>query len=113
MSAEFVLGQRVRFAEHIVRVSRQEWEKGKPDRFWSGEAYPGKRRDGGEGIIIGKRTLTEGNVASAQEGDGWGTYTVTTYEKTRHFTAWLVVKDLRSKPVYVLPEHIEALEASK
>lgn len=102
----FTLGQRVRFAEHIVRTSRQEWEKDKPDRYWSGELYPGKRRPGGEGIIVGKRTLTEGNITSAVESEGWGEYTVTTYEKARHFTAYLVVTDLHRKPVHVLPEHL-------
>lgn len=110
MSGEFTLGQRVRFAESIKRTSRQEWEKDKPDRYWSGELYPGRRRDGGEGIIIGKRTLTDGNVISTVESEGWGTYTVTEYEKTRHFTAYLVVASLHSAPVHVLPEHITALE---
>ena len=105
--SDYQLGQRVRFSEHIKRTSKQEWEKDKPDRFWTGEDYPGKRLAGGEGIIIGKRTLTEGNVINDSYDDGWGSVYITTYAKTRHFTAWLVVKDLRSKPVHVLPEHLE------
>lgn len=112
MSAEFALGQRVRFTESIKRTSRQEWEKDKPDRYWSGELYPGKRRPGGEGIIVGQRTLTDGNVVSTVEEEGWGPFTVTEYEKVRHFTAYMVVTGLRSKPVHVLPEHITPIPMS-
>lgn len=97
------LGQRVRFAENIVRGSSRDWETNRPDRIWSGEAYPGKRRDGGEGIIIGKRTLTEGDVT-------WnGPEEISQYRPTRHFTAYLIVTGLHSKPVHVLPEHITVI----
>ena len=101
----FTLGQRVRYTEHIKRTSRRWEDKTKPDRYWTGEYYPGARYPGGEGIIVGKRTLTDGDVINMGEGGS-------SYQKFRHFTAYLVVSDLRRKPVHVLPEHITPLEES-
>lgn len=101
----FELGQRVRFAESIKRRAKDWHDTTKPDRYWTGQAYPGARNPGGEGIIIGQRTLSDGNVIYlGDEGN--------VYEKTRHFTAYLIVTGLRSAPVHVLPEHITALEES-
>jgi hypothetical protein len=101
--SDYQMGQRVRFSRHIVRRSAREWEQNRPDRIWSAEAYPGHYLHGGEGIIIGRRTLTEGDVV-------WnGGEEQSVYRKTRHFTAWLIAFDLRFKPVHVLPEHIEPI----
>lgn len=109
MSAPYELGQRVRYAEHIVRRGARDWEPAEPHLLWSGEAYPGKRLDGGEGIIIGKRTLTEGNVIWHGPEDG------SEYKATKHFAAYIIAFDLHRKPVHVLPEHITPLseEAKK
>lgn len=102
----FALGQRVKFSEHIRRGAPRDWEPEEPHRRWSGEAYPGARYAGGEGIITGKRTVSEGNVI-------WnGRDEPTQYCPTRYFTVYLVVTHLRSAPVHVLPEHITALEES-
>jgi len=105
--SNYTLGQRVRFAERIKRryvdTYNQPYPKG-PNRVWSGEAYPGKRLDGGEGIIIGKRTLSDGTYHYGN-GEEPGEY-----DAHRHFTAYLIVTSLRSAPVHVLPEHITALE---
>jgi hypothetical protein len=101
----FTLGQRVRFAEHIKRTAKDWQDHASPDRYWTGESYPGARYSGGEGIIIGKRTLSDGDVMNLGE-DG------NVYCPTRHFTAYLIVTGLRSVPVHVLPEHITLLEES-
>lgn len=100
---EFQLGQPVRYAEHITRkfIPFDQRKPEEPNKQWTGEAYPGKRNDGGVGIIVGKRTLTDGHFSygySDEPGD---------YRPTRHFTAYLVAYDLRRKPVFVLPEHIQ------
>jgi hypothetical protein len=98
----FILGQRVRFAEHIKRTAKAWHDTTKPDRYWTGESWPGARNAGGEGIVIGKRTLSDGNVVYlGEEGNA--------YEQTRHFTAYLIVTSLHSAPVHVLPEHITAV----
>jgi hypothetical protein len=104
--SDYTLGQRVRFAEHIKRTAKDWHDTTKPDRHWTGESYPGARHSGGEGIITGKRTLSDGNVVYLGE-DG------NVYEPTQHFTAYLIVTSLRSAPVHVLPEHITALEPTK
>lgn len=54
------------------------------------------------GIIIGIRTLADGEFATAG-----GPYDPPeeVFISTDHYTAYLVAYDLRRKPVYVLPEH--------
>lgn len=100
----FALGQRVTYSEHIRRRSAQPGEFLGPNKIWSNSLGPlyleGHRWPGGEGVIVGKRTLSNGNTRWLGEDDGNG------YEPTEHFTAYLVAYDLRRKPVHVLPEHI-------
>lgn len=107
------LGQRVAYSTHVTRgmdVKKHAeragtvYRRSTMPKCWSTEAWPGKDHDGGEGIIVGKRTLSDGLVVY---GNGYDEGT--TYEPERHFTAWLVAFDLRRKPVYVLPEHLTAL----
>lgn len=102
--AEFQLGQRVRYTEHIQRKYIAEHDRVDvlrgPNKQWTSQAYPGKRLEGGEGVIVGKRTLSDGHYDY-----GWGEEPGV-YSPTRHFTAYLIAFDLRRKPVYVLPEHI-------
>lgn len=102
---EYQLGQRVRYSTHIQRRHSRPGEFLGPNRIWSTHAGPGmedKPFKGGEGIVIGKRTLTHGNTTY------WGDYSEYTPAKT--FTAWLVAFDLRRKPVHVLPEHISIID---
>ena len=100
----FTLGQHVRF-EHRLHRRPKHWgvDKAQCDKFWTTEIYPGHFTGGGEGIIIGKRTLSNGDTHYGYDGD-------TTYTPKEHFTAYLIVTSLRSAPVHVLPEHITALE---
>jgi hypothetical protein len=102
----FTLGQRVRYAEHIQRRHSRPGEFDGPDKIWSAEPYPGGRTKGGEGIIVGKRTLSNGHTQ-------WmGEYGGTVYSVAESFTAYVIAFDLRRKPVFVLPQHITALEES-
>lgn len=105
---DYQLGQRVKFSEHIQRKYMSESERGHnaPNKQWTGQAYPGKRFDGGEGVIVGKRTLSDGHYDYGYSDEPG------TYSPTRHFTAYLIAFDLRRKPVHVLPEHITPLEES-
>lgn len=103
---DYALGQRVAYTEHLIRRSQFSDNTFHPDvlKVWTSESYPGHKTAGGEGVIIGKRTLTNGrNHYSGYDEP------ITFIPKER-FSAYLVAFDLRRKPVYVLPEHITALE---
>lgn len=50
-------------------------------------------------LVIGVRTLSNGTVHYWSD-DG------TEYRPDKHFKAFLVVEDLKSKPYYVLPENV-------
>ena len=105
--SDYTLGQRVRFAEDLHRKTVVgEGYYADVTKVWTGELYPGKRRAGGEGIIIGRRTLSNGknNYPGYDEP--------IEYKATEFFPAYLIVTSLRSAPVHVLPEHITALEES-
>ena len=99
--SDFQRGQRVSYAKHILRRDSRPGEFNGPNRIWSSELYPGNETTGGTGIIIGKRTLSNGNSY-------YGYDEVTVYQAAEHFTAYLIAHDLHRKPVFVRPEHIEA-----
>lgn len=112
MSGEFTLGQRVKFTRPMKRrniptrtVGVDGTVGGAPYRHnlsinkeWQGNEFAPER----EGIIVGKRTLSNGYAQWEEYG--------TEYTAAEHFTAWMIVTDLRSAPVHVLPEHITALD---
>ena len=97
----YELGQRVRFTHALIRV----WDDGK--KLW--EDIPRAAAD--EGIVMGKRTLSNGENEKLTEFDGYGSFILvgTEYRATEHFTAYLIAFDLRRKPVLVRPEHMEVL----
>lgn len=104
--SEFTLGQRVRFTTHLRRGWDGEGNGRGSGKAWLPVPVFSKRTPPREGIIVGKRTLSNGWYA-------YGTYEDPgIYTPKEHFTAWMVVTDLRSAPVHVLPEHITALEES-
>lgn len=104
----FQLGQRVRFSTHLRRRSAGPGEFLGPDKIWSANAGPFSGPDweehrwpGGEGVIVGKRTISNGDVNYRyDEGSD--------YVAAEYFTAYLIAYDLYRKPVHVLPEHITA-----
>lgn len=105
--SDFQLGQRVAYSTHVRRRHARPGEFLGPQRIWSTNPGPGILQDnlwdGGEGVIVGKRTLSDGNVT--YYGDAPGEYV-----PSKTFTAWLIAYDLQRKPVHVLPEHITALD---
>lgn len=92
------LGDRVAYDTHLTRTDSRD-RKG-PNRVWTTEAYPGHQNPGGEGVVIGKRTLSHGH--SERDEFGWS------YSATEHFTAYLIAHSLYRTPVLVLPENIKA-----
>lgn len=100
----YQLGQQVVYNRHITRRGWLPDGISGPNARWSDELYPGRPTDGGAGIIVGKRTLSNGNVSVL------GYDEPILYRPTEHFQAYMVAFDLRRKPVFVLPEHLTPLE---
>lgn len=108
MSA-FELGQRVAYSEHLTRVYRSSdqgfYAHGL--KLWTSKPHEGfPKNAGGEGVIVGQRTLANG------ENNYNGYDEPIVFVAKERFTAYLVAFDLRRKPVYVLPEHLTPLEQS-
>ena len=94
----------------IVRVKaklKRDYKDSKADtpglHYWKTVPLPEAR----EGLIIGKRTLSDGVVeympmSWEYPDDGQERY----YNPKRHFTAYLVVFNIRENPVYVAEEDI-------
>jgi hypothetical protein len=105
------LGQRVRFGHALKRLREK-----RPDtrtgsnrnvsgyaqwRFWQPESATA-----GSGVIVGKRTLSNGWYES-------GGFEEPPYlHSVEFFPVYLVAFDMNQNPTYVLPEHITAEEAS-
>lgn len=100
---EFELGDRVRYEHFLVRRHPESGEFLGPGSIWTTVLYgEGNRTGSGQGIIIGKRTLSDGDTLYNYDVGN-------EYRPFRHYTAWLVAYDLRRKPVHVLPHHLTAL----
>lgn len=104
---ELELGQPVRFEHSVARIHSRPGQFLGPERIWTSVLYgdgrsPGQRTPSGQGIVVGKRTISDGDTSGGY--DEW-----TVYTPFQHYTAWLVAYDLRRKPVHVLSRHIEAL----
>jgi hypothetical protein len=111
--SDFTLGQRVRFTNpmkrrsiHTRTIGVDSTICGAPYRHHQSinkEWYGNQFAPEAEGIIVGKRTLSNGYAQWEEYG--------TEYTPAEHFTAWMVVTNLHSAPVHVLPEHITAVDA--
>lgn len=104
---ELELGQPVRFEHSVARIRSRSGQFLGPERIWtsviSGDGRSaGQRTPAGQGIVVGKRTISDGDTHGGY--DEW-----TEYTPFQHYTAWLVAYDLRRKPLHVLSRHIEAL----
>lgn len=104
--SDYQLGQRVRFSTHLRRGWGGEATGRGSNKVWEPVPTLGKLTPPREGIIVGKRTLSNGWYAYGSYEDP-GIYTA-----KEHFTAWMIVTDLRSAPVHVLPEHITVAEVA-
>lgn len=94
---DYGLGDKVTFSHPLHRketLASEVWQG-----RWLHEWQPDPFQPTRPGVIVGRRTLSNGNVHYLGE-DG------TDYRPTEHFTAYLVAFDLRRKPVLVRPEHI-------
>jgi len=111
VSAEFELGQRVRFSHPMSRMVVPSHTLGADAgtahyrgvaKAWQEHASsPPIMR---EGVIVGKRTLSNGFRIHEEYGYE--------FSPVEHFPAYLIVTDLRQKPEYVRPERIEAISAA-
>jgi hypothetical protein len=95
---DYALGDWITVVGGITRVGDETNFK----RWWEPYTFgPSKA------LVVGRRTLADGYVDRSTESDGWTSYTVKTWIPELHFTAYLVVTDLRCKPFYVLPGQIK------
>lgn len=104
---EFELGDRVHYEHVLIRRHSRPGEFLGPKRIWTTVRFgdgreTGQRTGSGQGIIIGKRTLSDGDVDYHYDAGN-------EFVPTRHYPAWVVAYDLRRKPVHVLPHHLTAL----
>ena len=84
--------QKVKCTGKLVRHERRDIENHHYIKEWKKQAVEF------EGVIIGKRTLSNGITDSS------------VYIPNEHFTAYLVSIDMNKKPVLVLPRDIDVLE---
>lgn len=97
---EYTLGQPVTFTTHLVRGWGDASDGAGGTKEWRTRPILGKLTPPRTGIVIGKRTLTNGRY-------DYGDYeTPGVYTAREHFTAYLVVTSMSAKPVHVLPEHL-------
>jgi len=99
---EFHLGERVLFAHSLERVSKpvsadRRIGRSRIRKEWERKRHYGEIR---KGIVIGVRTLGDGE----REWDGDGI----TFSTDHTFRAFIVVTDLRRRPLFVLPADLEA-----
>lgn len=93
------LGTKVHF-DHSSILWREHLAGGK--RRWAPVHWS---RDQHTGVIVGWRTLANGDV---EYGNGYDSGTE--FYPTEHFKAYLVAYDMRKKPVYVLPKDLEEID---
>lgn len=90
------LGQRVKFKGVI---HREDFSGG---RRWQ------RYEASGEGILVGLRTFSNGEMVP--ELNEWSGRTYYIYERRESVRAAIVATHLRHKPVYVLVEDLEVVE---
>lgn len=93
--SDYELGQRVTFTHPMRRACPFDYS-GPYRKEW----VPNTVAAPTEGVVVGVRTLSNGAVTYSD---------VVTYRPSRdgYFTAYLIAYDMRRKPVFVRPEHIE------
>lgn len=94
MSDTWQLGQKVRYADRLVRtyvVGRKVWQR-RGDKWIPAEP--------GVGVLVGLRTISDGEVSYWDERPE--------YVPTKRYRAALIAVDLRRKPVLAFLEDVEA-----
>lgn len=97
--SDFRLGQRVIFTHPLERRGTWNAEKRRAGKAWKHSSYEKAAREEHEGIIIGKRTLANGDTQ-------WEDEVGTMFFPTEHFQAYLIATTLHRKPSVVRVENV-------
>lgn len=111
MSDKLKFGMRVRSGVELVRrTGKREPKPGQSPlhKFWATEKivdtnYPHQPRTQREGIIIGKRTLSNGGIEYDYDAG-------TLFFPEEHFTAYVVAYAMNRKPFLVKREDLTVLD---
>lgn len=95
---DFKLGQRVIFTHPLKRVGTWDEEKRQAGKAWRHSRYEKKAQELQEGIVIGRRTLANGETQWEEEG--------TIFHPTEYFQAYLIATALHRKPSVVRVENV-------
>lgn len=100
MSATFVLGDRVKFSRNLQRSSYAELDPRSNRTRYIKRWKPSNFIHPREGVIVGKRTIWDGERYLIGYEEGYSFLPVS------HQEAYLVAFDLRRKPVFVAVEDL-------
>lgn len=95
---DFQIGQRVIFTHPLSRRHTYNAQRNRSGRAWVPEPYDRDAATEQEGVIVGKRTLANGDAHFEE----W----VPVFTPTEHFQAYLIATDLHRKPVFVRVENV-------
>lgn len=98
---DYRLGQPVKVWAKLVRIVADEHRGGGWwPKIWAAREFNRWQ----DGIVIGKRTLYDGEVNYTFDAG-------VIFRPKSHFTAWLVVTDMHRKPILVWPKDIQPCPA--
>ena len=97
---DFKLGDRVTFRPKDQLVRASDWADTRKGKNWWGRNQYREQDPPRTGVVVGKRTYSDGTVTYSWEGGG-------AYTPTRHFPVYLVAWDLHQRPGAFLPEDLE------
>lgn len=103
MSGVFALGDRVKFSRNLTRSSYPEIDPRANRTRYIKRWKPSNFIDPREGVIVGKRTIWDGERYLIGYDEGY------TFSPVSHQEAYLVAFDLRRKPVFVAAEDLEVI----
>lgn len=98
---DFQIGQRVVFTHPLVRQSTWDKDSRRSGRTWQPHPYTPLAEQEQEGIIIGKRTLANGDC------DPWEEEVGVIFHPKEHFPAYLIATDLHRNPSTVRVENVK------
>lgn len=102
---EFELGDRVKFSRNLVRKGEREFNGANPaarSRYMK-RWVPDSRIIERDGVIVGKRTIYDGERDHIGYDEGY------IFVKESQQEAYLVATNLRQNPVYVAPDEMEKI----
>lgn len=113
--SEYTLGEEVMFRNPLERVTRVDMPDGKYQNSVTRKCWVPRdgKADWCEGVVVGKRTLSDGIRQWESYDDGlFGSSSSGGYEFTpeESFSAYLVAFDMRKNPVYVREDDIKEMQ---